>query len=124
MAISVYGGDWEKGTMWVHHVKEEENHMAEHWTINDMSLPARKYIRVWAGHVEVLIKQIEKGKAYAISQVPQTAKVAYLIAAAPELLAACEMAAEFYHESSDEELCTEEKLCVYCAAIAKARGTV
>lgn len=47
---------------------------------------------------------------------------AQLIAAAPDLLAACELAADFFHESSDAEICTEENLCVYCAAIAKATG--
>ena len=41
-----------------------------------------------------------------------------------ELLAACEMAAEFYHEATDDEVCTEENLCFYCAAIAKAKGAV
>ena len=35
---------------------------AERWRIDDMALPARKAIRVWAGNVEVLVKQVEKGK--------------------------------------------------------------
>ena len=60
------------------------------WNIDDMALPARKAIRVWAGDVEVMVKQVEKGKHYAISEVPETAKVAHLIAAAPGLLAALE----------------------------------
>jgi len=58
---------------------------AKQWTINDMSLPARKVITVWAGDVEILVKQVEKGKHYAIQEVPQTAKVARLIAASPTM---------------------------------------
>ena len=56
------------------------------WNIDDMALPARKAIRVWAGDVEVMVKQVEKGKHYAISEAPETAKVVRLIAAAPCLL--------------------------------------
>ena len=41
-------------------------------------------------------------------------------AAAPELLEACKVAARLHHDSGDGELCTDEQLCLYCAAIAKA----
>jgi hypothetical protein len=40
-----------------------------------------------------------------------------------ELVAACEQAADFFHNSSDGGICTEGKLCVYCAAIAKAKAS-
>lgn len=44
-----------------------------------------------------------------------------LFAAAPDLLAACYEAANFFHNSSDGDICTEQDLCVFCKAITKAQ---
>ncbi len=53
-----------------------------------MSLPARKVVEILSEDgLIATIKQVEKGKFYSLKQVPETAKIALLIAAAPDLLA-------------------------------------
>ncbi len=98
---------------------------ATQWTINDMSLPARKVITVWAGNVEILVKQVERGKQYAISQVPKTAKVAFLVTAAPDLMAALEKVWEARQDYGNHgySLIIPHVVAIEIqAAIAKAKG--
>ena len=45
---------------------------------------------------------------------------ARLIAAAPELLEACKIGAELWHDSSTGLVCDDEEICPFCKAIAKA----
>lgn len=47
---------------------------------------------------------------------------AYLIASAPDLLKVCKLGAEIYHDSSTNLTCSEERPCLFCKAIAKAKG--
>jgi len=48
---------------------------------------------------------------------------AHLIAAAPDMLEALYSAADLQHATENDN-CTDETLCLYCTAIAKAEGGV
>lgn len=39
------------------------------------------------------------------------------------LLETVHSAAAFYHDSSDGDICTDKRLCLYCKAITKAEGS-
>lgn len=86
-------------------------HTSGQWYINDMPLPSRKIIEIKGDGVVIanVLLQHGKGRAkyYGIKQIDsETRANARLIAAAPDLLEACKLAAKYVSKMVADEVNT------------------